>query len=231
MKTLQLSIIAIAGIISIGIASFAVILPQQSTQKIEGANKDVEIITIGNRPFHYTTVDDTLTNRGEGIQIPFHDVVFTLFPQSFHGGLPAEGCGGRYFWADAKFPDGIHELLHIFVDSQPCHVNSTPTHLSIHANPQAGLIYYDGKIRLLVSTSEDQMVTLTGDDALRVCAALGIPCPSNPTFHAKQVGNDTYVVVVEGNGVPYTVVLNDTTTCVSPALYGRPSCYSDSSEK
>ncbi|MBI3841560.1 MAG: hypothetical protein HY295_00150 [Thaumarchaeota archaeon] len=78
---------------------------------------------------------------------------------------------------------------------------------------------------------EEKMITLAGDMAWRVCGALGIPCPLNPTFHAKQMGNQSYVVIVEINGKPYTVTLNSTYTCVSPAIYGRPSCYYETSCK
>ncbi|MGI0010830.1 MAG: hypothetical protein ACREAE_05470 [Nitrosopumilaceae archaeon] len=79
--------------------------------------------------------------------------------------------------------------------------------------------------------SEDHVVTLTGDDAWRVCSALNLPCPLKPTFQAKQGGNDTFIVVVEGMDKPYTVTLNDTTTCVDSTPNGTPACFFDNEEK
>ena len=78
---------------------------------------------------------------------------------------------------------------------------------------------------------EDNQVTLTRDYAWRVCGALGLPCPSNPIFRAKQMDNQSYVVIVEVNGKPHTVTLNDSATCVTPPLYGRPNCYFETNQK
>ena len=85
-------------------------------------------------------------------------IIFSLFIlpslteqiKGFRGGLPVSFCGGRYYWSDANFKDGSHELLSIFVNSPSCR-NSNPIFLSTHTNPQAGLTFYDGKMTLLVS--------------------------------------------------------------------------------
>ena len=99
-------------------------------------------------------------------------MVFTLFPPGFRGGLPSGGCegdytvgeivsgGGSYYWADAKFSDGIHELLHMFADSNPCPIYPKQTMFSNHTTPQAGLTFYEGKMKLLVST-DNQVSSLT----------------------------------------------------------------------
>ena len=113
---------------------------------------EIGIMTVENGTYYFDALNDTITAyHQEPVQISFHDVVFTLFPHPFSVG-PVGSCGGTGFGADTKFPDGIHELLGIFVQGMPCLGNSTPTNLSIHASGQAGLIFYDGKIRLLVST-------------------------------------------------------------------------------
>lgn len=132
--------------------------PLQS-KRITGLENDTGVATLGNQTYYFETPNYTNTAYYNPVQISFHDVVFTLFPSGFSGGLPTDGggvstngCGGSYFWTDAEFPDGIHELLHIFAYSQQCSVHSTPTYFSTHANPQAGLTFYDGKMKLLVNT-------------------------------------------------------------------------------
>ncbi len=113
---------------------------------------EIGIMAVGNQTFYFDALNDTITAyHNEPVQILFHDVVFTLFPHPFSVG-PVGSCGGTGFGSDAKFSDGIHELLGIFVQGMPCLGNSTPTNLSTHINPQAGLTFYDGKIRLLVNT-------------------------------------------------------------------------------
>ena len=116
---------------------------------------NVSEIIIQNQTYYFDTLNDTaIEYHHDPVQILFHDVVFTLFPWPFSGG-PVGSCGGNGFGADAKFPDGIHELINIFVASQPCLGDSTPTKISTHINPQAGLVFYDGKMRLLVSTQNE----------------------------------------------------------------------------
>ncbi|MDE1814862.1 MAG: hypothetical protein KGI05_09415, partial [Thaumarchaeota archaeon] len=59
-----------------------------------------------------------------------------------------------YFWTDAKFADGTHALLNIFAlttMSQQCLSLPAPTYFSTNTDPLAGLTFYDGKMKLLVS--------------------------------------------------------------------------------
>lgn len=131
--------------------------------RIAGLENDTGIVTFGNKTYYFETPNYTDTAFTNPAQIAFHDVVFTLFPPGFKGGLPTDfggvatnGCAGSYFWTDSKFLDGTHELLHIFAIttmSQHCQVLPAPTDFSTHANPQAGLTVYDGKMKLLVSTN------------------------------------------------------------------------------
>lgn len=135
--------------------------------RIMGLENDAGVITLRNQTYYFETPNYTDTAFSNPVQISFHDVIFTLFPSGFKGGLPTDfggvatnGCGGSYFWTDTKFPDGIHELLHIFAIttmSQHCQVLPAPTDFSNHTNPQAGLTFYDGKMKLL--TSVDNQVS------------------------------------------------------------------------
>ncbi|MGI0073916.1 MAG: hypothetical protein ACREA3_08895, partial [Nitrosotalea sp.] len=118
-----------------------------------GLNNDTGIATLGNHTYYFETPNYTETAYVHPAQISFHDVIFTLFPSGFRGGLPAWGCGGGYYWTDAQFSDGTIELLQIFVGSKDCFLPQPSTHFSTHTNPQAGLTFYDGKMKLLVSTS------------------------------------------------------------------------------
>jgi hypothetical protein len=141
------------------------IKPLQSN-RIAGLENDTGVATLGNQTYYFETPNYTNTAYYNPVQISFHDVVFTLFPAGFRGGLPTSvGCGSgtvgelvvgssSYYWTDAKFPDGTHELLHIFADSLPCPAQLPPTYFSNHTNPQAGLTFYDGKMKLLVSTDD-----------------------------------------------------------------------------
>jgi hypothetical protein len=118
-----------------------------------GLNNTEGIATLKNQAYYFETANYTDDAYYHPAQISFHDVIFTLFPSGFRGGLPAWGCGGSYYWANAKFSDGTSELLQIFVGDQHCFVPQPSTHFSIHTNPQAGLTFYDGKMKLLVSTN------------------------------------------------------------------------------
>ncbi|MDE1770425.1 MAG: hypothetical protein KGI28_07745 [Thaumarchaeota archaeon] len=135
--------------------------------RIMGLENDTGIVTLRNQTYYFETPRYTDAAFIIPVQISFHDVVFTLFPSGFKGGLPTDfggvatnGCDGSYFWTDAKFPDGIHELLHLFAIttmSQHCQVLPAPTDFSTHANPQAGLTWYNGKMKLLVSTNNPKL--------------------------------------------------------------------------
>ncbi|HYL65792.1 MAG TPA: hypothetical protein VEU72_01410 [Nitrosopumilaceae archaeon] len=137
--------------------------------KIPGLENDTGLVTLGNQTYYFETPNYTNTAYSNPMQVSFHDVVFTLFPPGFRGGLPTSvGCGnvavgqlitgsGSYYWNNAKFSDGTHELLHIFADSPPCPENPTPTYFSNHTNPQAGLTFYDGKMKLLVSENNPKL--------------------------------------------------------------------------
>jgi|GEM_PF-5893572 len=131
--------------------------------RIAGLENNTGLVIFGNQTYYFVTPNYTDTAYSNPVQISFHDVVFTLFPPGFRGGLPSGDCesydtasgtlvgGGQYYWANAKFSDGTHELLHMFADSQPCPIYPKQTYFSNHANPQAGLTFYDGKMKLLVN--------------------------------------------------------------------------------
>lgn len=118
---------------------------------IAGLEQDTGTVVLENRTYHFMTPIYTETAYVNPVQISFHDVVFTLFPGGFRGGLPDGGCEGSYFWTDVLFSDNADELLHVFGNSSPCIVDSIPTMLSDNTSPQAGLMFYDEKMKLLVS--------------------------------------------------------------------------------
>lgn len=111
------------------------------------------VVTLGSQTYYFETPQYTHDAYFNSPQISFHDVIFTLFPSGFRGGLPVNACGGQYYWADAKFSDNTSELLHIFAPFQQCAPPQPPIYFGSHTNPQAGLTFYDGKMKLLVSTS------------------------------------------------------------------------------
>ncbi len=110
---------------------------------------DTGTVTFGNQTYYFETPNYTNDAYFHPVQVSFHDVVFTLFPSGFKGGLP-ESCGATYYWTGARFSDNASELLHIFAGPK-CPVLPPPTYFSTHTNPQAGLTFYDGKMKLLVS--------------------------------------------------------------------------------
>ncbi|MDE1816936.1 MAG: hypothetical protein KGI11_10310, partial [Thaumarchaeota archaeon] len=81
---------------------------------------------------------------------------------------------------------------------------------------------------VLPKTSEQQQsirtVTISGDKGWLVCAAMEVPCPTNPTFQANQTGPDTYVVLFRVNDKPYTVTIKGSSYCVIPAIDPRHTC-------
>ncbi len=131
--------------------------PNEACDKAHNANpiadlkNNTGIITLRNQTYYFETPNYTNDAYSHPVQISFHDVIFTLFPSGFRGGLPTS-CGGTYYWTDAKFSDDTSELLHIFTGPK-CPIPPLQTYFSNHTNPQAGLTFYDGKMKLLVSSS------------------------------------------------------------------------------
>lgn len=130
------------------------------TNSLLNLANDTGTVTMDNRTYYFETPrysQDAYTNSP---QIVFHGVTFTLFPSGFRGGLPIP-CNmqgtTQYYWADANFTDAVHELLHMQVDSPPCDTNPIPSMFSNHTNPQAGLAFYDNKMKLLVSTDNSDL--------------------------------------------------------------------------
>lgn len=118
---------------------------------------DTGTITLGNETYYFETPAYSPDAYNNHPQILFHNVTFTLFPTGFRGGLPAIHCGmqgpglGEYYWVDSKFPDNTHELLHLFAYSPWICDKPIPSMFSNHTNPQAGLGFYEGKMKILVN--------------------------------------------------------------------------------
>ena len=69
---------------------------------------------------------------------------------------------------------------------------------------------------IILLTPSNQTVTLSGDKALQVCAAVKVPCVTNPTFQATKTGFDTYVVIFKINDKQYRVTISGATSSVVP---------------
>lgn len=154
MKTLHITIIIGAGIgviIVVTLIFFFMATNVAQPHSMAYLKNDTGTVTLGYQVYYFETPNYTHDAYFNSPQISFHDVTFTLFPSGFRGGLPLNGCGGQYYWANTKFSDDTSELLHIFVGFQQCSTPQPPTYFSTHANPQAGLTFYDGKMKLLVS--------------------------------------------------------------------------------
>ena len=137
--------------ITVTIANLDVIESNMTqTNIVMGLGNDTGIVNWKNQTYYFETTNYTETESAHLTQILFHDVLFTLYPSTF-AGIPLGGCEGTHYLTNAKFSDGTNEMLHVFVGSPSCGYNYTPIKLSTHANPQAGLIFYDGKMKLLTS--------------------------------------------------------------------------------
>ncbi|SMH71713.1 hypothetical protein [Candidatus Nitrosotalea okcheonensis] len=158
MKTPHLLIITGAGIgviIVMTLTFFFMVTNVPQPHPMAYLKNDTGVVTLGNQVYYFETPNYSHDAYFNSPQISFHDVTFTLFPTGFRGGLPIPCTSSpenfQYYWTDAKFSDNAHELLHILVSSPPCPTNHIPFMFSNHTNPQAGLIFYDGKMKLLTS--------------------------------------------------------------------------------
>ncbi|MDE1763901.1 MAG: hypothetical protein KGH88_06620 [Thaumarchaeota archaeon] len=139
---------------------FSVVLPS-NPKSITVLENNAGTVLLQNQTYYFETPNYTSDAYTNPTQISFHDVTFTLFPAGFSGGLPVIHCGlqgsglGQYYWADAKFSDNTHELLHLFAYSPSVCNLPVPSMFSTHTNPQAGLAFYDGKMKLLVSEDKN----------------------------------------------------------------------------
>ncbi len=78
-----------------------------------------------------------------------------------------------------------------------------------------------GTIMLL--TPSNQIVILSGNKALQVCAAVKVPCVTNPTFPATQTGFDNYVVILKINDKKYQVTISGATRlCCANRIKVKP---------
>lgn len=78
---------------------------------------------------------------------------------------------------------------------------------------------------LVESEQNVKKVTITGKDAQDMCAAMRIPCTSNPTFSAVDYGQFISTVFTVNQDI-YEVRLNKTSVCVIPQTANSiPTCY------
>jgi hypothetical protein len=200
MKTVHLAIIIGAGIgVIIVVVSmfFFMATNVPPPHSMAYLKNDTGIVTLGNQAYYFETPNYSHDAYFNSPQISFHDVTFTLFPTGFRGGLPIPCTSSpenfQYYWTDAKFTDSTHELLHILGDSPPCPTRPIPTMFSTHTNPQAGLTFYNGKMKLLVSTN---IVNSTSNGPeFKVGPDLLGPIPHQLVFFMKS--NSTAKIFVE----------------------------------
>jgi hypothetical protein len=137
LKILHLVIIIGIGIGIVVFTALVLLVPENTPQPypITYLQNDTGMVILKNNFYYFMTPKYTHDAYYNPVQISFHDVVFTLFPVGFRGGLPMTTYGGQYYWASAKFSDGTSELLHIFVDFPKCAGPQPPIYFSTHANP------------------------------------------------------------------------------------------------
>ena len=169
--------------------------------RIIGLENDTGIVTFGNRTYYFETPHYTQDAYVNPVRISFHGVVFTLFPSGFRGGLPTPCTNNpeelQYYWADAKFADSSHELLHILGDSPPCPTRPIPTMFSTNTDPLAGLTFYDGKLKLLVSV--EGMLQQNN-------SVFSTPIPTNETIYHDFPQPRGYSIINSTQGI---IVNND----------------------
>ncbi|MDH2908325.1 MAG: hypothetical protein PXX83_09560 [Candidatus Nitrosotalea sp.] len=126
-----------------------------------GIDKDGGMVSINNQTYYQTMLNYTIDNLKKGTSTQFHNVTFS-FPE---GVLPTPG--GNFLSSDMKFSDGSEEIyggeiqfadrsgvvggMPIPVQFGPSHSRNSTTVLGNHMEPQAGIIIYHDKIKLLVS--------------------------------------------------------------------------------
>ncbi|MBI1828711.1 MAG: hypothetical protein HY222_01685 [Thaumarchaeota archaeon] len=164
---------------------FSAILPSQQ-KRITGLENDTGIVTLGNQIYYFETPNyaETANSYPKKLILFFHDVVFTMVPRFGENSL-IDGCERKNYWTDAKFSDGTSELLYIYVDSQPCPVHFPQISFSTHKNPQAGLTFYDGKMKLLVGMQDKVQQNVTNTvitEGQNTASAFTIKSAGGPIF-------------------------------------------------
>jgi hypothetical protein len=149
----------------------------------DGLDSKTGIVKIQNQTFFMTTFNGTLSPATGYQQVEFHGIGFTLFPI---GALSLE-VSGREFYSDIGFQDGQHEQLWLEPPIYSSMQNLTITRLTHHMQPQAGIISYNEKIKLLVSTDNQTLSALklylsTNSTSIQLGQAIGIDISVNNTL-------------------------------------------------
>jgi hypothetical protein len=119
-----------------------------------------DTMIVDGKTYYFTIINETMPWTLEGKKINFHDVIFTLFPRPMIDNLGGF-CGSGTFGTSILFSDNSRELLNIRTPETECLDDFTKTDLtkiSNHTNPQAGLLFSDNRIKLLVSTDSDLVI-------------------------------------------------------------------------
>jgi hypothetical protein len=149
----------------------------------DGLDNNTGIVKIQNQTFFMTTFNGTLRPSTGYQKVQFHGIDFTLFPI---GALSLESSG-KEFYSDIGFQDGQHEQLWLEPPIYANMQNLTITRLSHHMQPQAGIVSYNEKIKLLVSTDNQILSALklflsTNSTSVQLGQAIGIDISVNNTL-------------------------------------------------
>lgn len=114
--------------------------------------KNDTLVTINNDTYYQTTLLYPVDDLKYGTVVKFQNVTF-----SFPNGLMRTIEGGMTT-LDIKFQDGAEEIYEKIPTRYGPVANNDVTVLSNHVMPQAGLTYYNGEIKLLVSKENNSSV-------------------------------------------------------------------------
>jgi WD40 repeat protein len=149
-----------------------------------------DTVIVDDKAYYFTIINETMNSaQGEDKQINFHNAVFTLLPKPKIMNLGGF-CGSGSFGTTVLFSDGVREKLTINIPEAECMDKFTKDDLiklTNHTNPQAGLTFYNNKVKLFVSADSD-LVVPRGDLFLQSLRIEGL--------------NDTYSV---GQKIEFTV--------------------------
>jgi hypothetical protein len=111
-----------------------------------------------------------------------------------------------------KFPNAKEYYEKLFQDMFPFEV---PFRIEFgHVIPVHGLKDESGSEKNTFVADKDGKVKLDGSDALDICGALRLPCPTNPVFSGKMLDENNVLVTISGTS-NFDVQLNQTHVCVT----------------
>jgi hypothetical protein len=142
-----------------------VVLINSSYDNIDTKGKT--LVSIGNQTYYQITLEHSVNGLKYGEVVKFENVTF-----SFPNGLMLTTEGGKTT-LDIKFQDGYEEIYERIPTMFGPYANNAITLLSNHAMPQAGLTYYKGEIKLLVSATNISVIRNKMKRNLKIIFSIG----------------------------------------------------------